>query len=277
MLKNIVRAGVPRAVRNSLRSPSRSLDWLWDRAAFRLGRARRLAVLPHWSIACHPEAFRVMNEAQVADPEQRREFLSFVSYCSPGTFLFDIGAHFGIFSLATAHFGGRAVAVDPSPAAVRMIELQAQLNGFHNAVQAMQAAVSDSCGVRHMLSSGVFSHGYFRFANRPTRELTEVVTTTVDEMVKQFGVPTHIKVDVEGHELSVVRGAKATLRASCPTLFLELHNDMVRAEGRDPELVLDELAGMGYLMFDTESAPVTRTTILNSSIIRTVARHQQTI
>lgn len=273
VFKAIVRATVPRAVRNSLRSPSRFAEWLCDSARFSLGTTSALRVLPDWSIVCHPQAYRVIYQSQVVDQAQREEFLSFVSHCSNKMFLFDIGAHFGVFSLAAAHFGGRAIAIDPSPTATRMIKLQAALNGLTSNIQVIMGAVSDANGMTEMLSSGVFSYGYFKVTRgRSRRELTQVNTMTIDRMVQKFGAPTHIKVDVEGHELAVLRGARATLNESPPLLFLELHNQMVASEGLNPGFALDELTQCGYATFGLDGSPITPRVILESPITRIVAK-----
>jgi FkbM family methyltransferase len=272
VLKTIVRAVVPRSVRNSLRSPSRSAEWVTDCARFFLGSRETLDLPCNWSLVCHPHVYRVAHEAQVADPEQREEFLGFVSHCSERMFLFDIGAHFGIFSLTAAHFGGKAIAVDPSPTATRMIATEAALNGLTDRVRVIRAAVSDGNGVMGLLSSGVFSHGYFKVAKgRPGRELTQVESLTIDHMARQFGAPTHIKIDVEGHETAVLRGAKATLRDFSPVIFLELHNEMIAAEGADPGSALDELDALGYATFRPDGGPFDRSAVLGKAISRTVA------
>jgi FkbM family methyltransferase len=272
-VRSIVRASVPRAVRNTLRSPSRLAEWLWDSARFSLGFKESLSVLPDWPIACHPRAHRSYYQAQVADKAQREEFVSFVSHCSKQMFLFDIGACFGIFSLAAAHFGGRAIAVDPSPTATRMIEIQIALNGLASRVRVIRGAASDTNGLIDMLNSGVFSCGFFQVAkDRPKREMTRVNAVTIDHMVREFGAPTHIKVDVEGHEHAVIRGARATLRGSSPILFLELHNRLVASEGLNPSAILDELAQLGYVTFGTDGKLISRRTILETPISYVVAK-----
>src|SRR5262249_35139246 len=156
----VVRAAVPRSLRNWLRSPSRSARWISDAAIFSFGFTKTLALLPNWQVVCHPSFYRVVHAAQIADVEQAEEFRNFVRHCSKGMFLFDIGAHFGVFSLTAAHFGGKSLAVDPSPTATKMIATEAALNGCTNNIQILQAAVSDSNGVVGMLSSGVFSDGF---------------------------------------------------------------------------------------------------------------------
>src|SRR5271166_3974021 len=175
LFKSVVRATVPRTVRNWLRSPSKSTQWLWDASRFYVGSTETLQLQPNWTLICHPHAYRVAYQAQIIDPEQRKEFQNFVVHCSCTMFLFDIGAHFGIFSLAAAHFGGKAIAVDPSSTATRMIETQAAINRLTSQIQVLRAAVSESPGVMEMLSSGVFSHGYLKVVKKRSKsELTQV-------------------------------------------------------------------------------------------------------
>jgi FkbM family methyltransferase len=152
------------------------------------------------------------------------------------------------------------------------LEIQTKLNGLQSKVKVVRAAVSDAGGVMEMLSSWLFSYGYFKVARgRSRRELTPVDAVTVDDMVEKFGVPTHIKVDVEGHELAVLHGARETLRRHSPVLFLELHNEMVASDERNPGDILDELAHLGYTTFDLDGKPVNPGTVLEKPICRIVA------
>jgi len=97
-LKALVRRTLPRPLRNWLRAPCKSVEWMWDTATTRWLAKRKL-----------PSPISL-------------------SYCSDKMFLFDIGAHYGLFSLAAAHLRGQAVAVEPSAMAIRMITRQIALN-----------------------------------------------------------------------------------------------------------------------------------------------------
>lgn len=273
-LKYAVRATVPRPMRNWLRSPAKSADWLWAALRFRLGSVEHVAVAPGLSLLFHPRAYRVYLDAQVHDPEQREEFSNFVQHCRPGMRLFDVGAHFGVFSLVAAQIGGTAVAVDPSPTAVKMIETGARLNQLGDKIRAVQAAVSDADGKLHMLDAGVFSDGYYKLAGqgRPMQELTSTPAITVDDLYRDFGAPTHIKIDVEGHEAAVLRGASRTLAECKPLLFLELHNQMVRSDGGDPRAALAQLARLSYATYALSGEPIDDDSILQARIPRIVAR-----
>jgi len=251
---------------------------MWDCTLFSLGFTRTLELDPDWHMICHPHAYEVASRAQIVDPEQAEEIRSFRSHCWREMLLFDIGAHYGIFSLAAVHAGGRAVAVEPSPAAAQMISIQAAINRCAENIQVVRAAVSSESGTMGLLSSGVFSDGYFRVArNRPTSELIQIPTLTIDELTQQFGPPTHIKIDVEGHEMAVLQGGRVALARHSPLLFLEIHNEMVASEGGDPDAVLDELAGIGYNTFGLQGEAIERSAILKYPIARIVAHRGQTM
>jgi FkbM family methyltransferase len=274
-LKKAVRSVVPRPLRNSLRSPTRSAEWLWDSIRFLLGNTESLEVSPDSHLLCHPRAYRIFRRDQVDDPEQSEEFRSFIRYCSDTMFLYDIGAHFGVFSLVAAHFGGKAVAVDASPSAARMIGVLTTLNKCNDSVQILRAAVSDVSSSIDMVNSGVFSDGYFKVARQmPKSELTKVQAVTIDQMALQFGPPTHIKIDVEGHEAAVLRGARSTLRKFSPLIFLELHNEMVLSAGGNPRTALEELAQLRYDTFALNGDVITTNAILIRPIIRIVAKRR---
>jgi FkbM family methyltransferase len=272
-LKTLIRRTVPRPLRNWLRSPSKSIEWMWDTIQFSLGATKTFEFPPALRIVMHPHAFKVAHKAQISEPEESAEFQNFISYCNSGMFLFDIGAHYGLFSLVAAQFNGTAVAVDPSDIAIRMIVRQIALNNAGNRIRTLRAAASDESGTLQMLSSGVFSEGYFKLAvGRSASEIANIRSVTIDEMTSEFGPPTHIKIDVEGHEAATLRGGRGTLTRFSPTLFLELHNEMVTADGGDPNAALDELQGLSYSPFSYGGVLLDRTHIFSKPITRVVAR-----
>ena len=212
-------------------------------------------------------------QAQVEDPEQAPEFQNFFSHCSQGMSLFDVGAHFGIFSLAAAHFGGIALAIDPSLEALRMVNVQASLNNCSDRIRTIRAAASDNSGGIDMLAGGVLSDHYFVVSKgRNQSELTHLDTVTVDELSLKFGPPSHLKIDVEGYEAAVLRGARTTLKNSAPLVFLELHNEIVASNGGDQNAALNELSNLGYQVFGLDGKPASREIIFRKPITRVVAK-----
>lgn len=240
-----------------------------------MGLDRRVELRPGWTVRCHPAALRTAYRPMQFDPEQRRELDAFIAACRPGMQLFDVGAHFGVFSLAALHYGGpraRSVAVDPSPVAVRMLGIQAKLNGVAGRLEIVRAAACAAPGRIDLVATGPLAAGYYT-PPAPThgaRERTAVPGVTLDGLVERTGiVPTHVKIDIEGHEEDALRGAAGLLRRdNAPLIFLELHVAIIRRRGAEPAGPLDRLVAAGYRVTDLRGVPIERSEILTRPLVR---------
>jgi FkbM family methyltransferase len=163
----------------------------------------------------------------------------------PGV-LYDVGAHTGYFTwlYAASHPRNRALAIEPSrPALARAAQIL-EANGFGDRVVIRPAGVGERTGTTR---AWVDQHEFVQFGEREGEAGYDLALTTVDHEVERSGlVPTVIKVDVEGHEGAVLRGAEETLRRHRPVVFLELHLDVLEAEGTPPAGVLAMLGDAGY-------------------------------
>jgi FkbM family methyltransferase len=276
--KNYLRAAVPRGLRNWLRAPLRSLEWALQEVKYAAGAKETVAMRPGFSPVCHPAVFNFAYHLQHTDPDQVREFDGFIKYAIPEMVLFDIGAHFGLFSLAALHYGGPravAVAVDPSPTAARMVKIQAQLNKVTDRLHVVEASVGDHTGVQNMVAVGVMAGGYFVFPrdDHTGSELTVTKAFTIDDLTDQYQLtPTHIKIDVEGAEAAVLKGGKQTLSGSqAPLLFVELHNQIVSDLGGDPGEAISLLRDYDYKIFSSDGLPLGTDAVLQQEIVRVIA------
>jgi len=195
--------------------------------------------------------------------------------------LFDLGAHFGLFSLAAIHYGGsdaRAIAIEPSAFACRILRDEALMNGVGSQITVVEAAVADRSGRTEMIPVGVIAAGYYSPATETQgpAERRAVRAVTIDELAREHGVwPTHLKIDVEGAEAEALRGAGETLRRSpAPTLFLELHHRLLRERGLDPGRALDILDDAGYRVAGLDGEAISKTELLQRDLIRVVARRE---
>jgi FkbM family methyltransferase len=277
VVKRLARAVVPRSVRGWLRNPVETTRWAVADLRARCGLSSRLELRPGWVMRSHPGAYHAAYHAQQTDPEQVAEFDQFLAHCTPGMVLFDLGCHFGLFALAAVHFGGptaRAVAVDPSPLAERVVRYQARVNGVEDRVRVMRAAAGERTGSQGMVSAGIGSAGYFvrPDADHPTSEQVQVPTVSVDQLASELGVPTHLKVDVEGFELGVLRGAENTLGGpNPPHVFLELHTQLIREAGGNPQECLAFLRERGFNIADVGGQALPDEDVLKHPLIRLLA------
>jgi FkbM family methyltransferase len=76
--------------------------------------------------------------------------------------------------------------------------------------------------------------------------------TTLDELLSSdpvYGAPNLIKIDTEGFEFKILRGAKGILARHQPVLFLEFFPDLIRQQGDGPDALFELLAAHGYAQY----------------------------
>ncbi len=172
----------------------------------------------------------------------------FVRHVRPGHVLFDIGANVGYYTLLGSRLVGTAgivVAVEPTPRNVAYLWRHLRLNNACN-TKIIAAACSDEITLAHFHDRGNASEGHLTFGPGGAPGTMQTTTAlvpavTVDMIVDRLGVaPDVIKLDVEGAELAVLKGASQTLRRRKPEIFLSAHTPELR------KACLALLADFGY-------------------------------
>lgn len=149
----------------------------------------------------------------------------------PGDFCIDAGAHLGYLTLFLSELvgeSGRVLSFEPSPENFRVFQENLRINNAAN-VEAQNVALLDAPGPitmarvsYHTLS---WSTSAVHRSEAPDMQLIQSRAVSLDDFLADSKrVPKFIKIDVEGAELLVLRGAVKTLAAAQPLLFLEIHN-----------------------------------------------------
>jgi len=151
------------------------------------------------------------------EPEQTAEFLRAVQ---PGSVVYDVGAHYGYYSLLASHLAGpdgRVIALEPSPRNLNVLRAHIRLNRIAH-ITVLESALSDHAGEAKFDDRAGSGVGHLS----PEGPLT-VRLTTLDILAKEFPAPNVIKIDVEGAEEAVLAGGRETLARAKPTIFLSTH------------------------------------------------------
>jgi len=172
----------------------------------------------------------------------------------PGGVLWDVGANVGFFSLLGARLagsGGRVVAWEPVPAAAAHAREAALRSGLDSHIEVRVEAVGAVAGEERLLiaAEASWSHLASRGNVAGTRSLSVAVTTLDDALAAGSPPPDVVKLDVEGSEGDVLRGAQRLLAEHRPALVIELHGTATE--------VCDLLDAAGYAAerLDAAEAP----------------------
>jgi len=172
-----------------------------------------------------------------------------------GRVVYDIGAFEGILTLFFSRRAAQVVAYEPNPASRARLETNLRLNRVAN-VRLRDVGLADSYReielVYDPLMPGAASGGglvaqQIRDDAPATVEVKATVVGLDDDIREQrLPLPDLLKVDVEGMELSVLRGAEETLTQHRPAIFLELHGAEVADKQRNAGDVVSFLWACGY-------------------------------
>ncbi len=171
----------------------------------------------------------------------------------------DIGANVGFYTnlLAKELSGRRVLAVEPTSNALRRLRMNLQRNGVSDRTLVFEGVASDTVGSttintivgREEYSSvGAMVHPSIQHAQY---EQQRVAATTVDALVESHGLrPGFMKIDVEGFEHAVLRGASRTLHEHQPVVLSELSDTLLRRNGSSAAAVVQFMRDHDYDVFD---------------------------
>ena len=176
-----------------------------------------------------------------------QEYAAFKRAVAPGTVALDVGANVGAYSMLLGQWvgpSGRVFAFEPSPAAFDGLVRHLQLNDLAGVVRPVDAAVGDHEAQAQFLIMGTAGEGRLAAPAERDDARLNVPVVTIDGFCAREGIdPDFIKIDVEGWELAVLRGARETIRrrGRALALFVELHPSAWPILGTSRESLLEEL------------------------------------
>jgi FkbM family methyltransferase len=166
-----------------------------------------------------------------------------------GGFFVDIGANFGLHALLACQLAGprgKVLAVEPVPANLALLRRNLSLNGFANRCTVAAMALTDGSAdsVEMTIEPGLSLVA--SLAENFKGEKVHVPTGTLDNLLAgEDRVPDLIKIDVEGAEHEVLKGAVKTLQKG-PPLIIEVHRFALGSFNSSSEQLAEYLRGFGY-------------------------------
>ena len=174
------------------------------------------------------------------------------SFVQPGDLVFDVGAHVGDRVACFRRLGARVVAVEPQPALARTLNL---FYGRDRAVAIEAAAVGRAAGEIELklnvanptvsTASDAFikaADGAPGWEDQRWTKSVRVPLTTLDALIERHGLPSFIKLDVEGFEVEALAGL------TCPVAALSFEFTTIQ---RDLALSgIERCAALGFCRFN---------------------------
>ncbi len=174
----------------------------------------------------------------------------------PGDIVADVGAFIGLYTIALAKrvgSSGRVVAFEPDPENFTSLKAHIELNGISDRVELIQAAVGGQDGALPCRGGkGCESHVSDQNGTQSVR-CVRLDTVFADRPLDI------LKIDVEGYEEEVLKGAIKLLKDTRRTLraiYIEVHPYAWAALGTSSESLIGLLREGGYRVFNLEMRPI---------------------
>jgi len=167
----------------------------------------------------------------------------------------DVGANIGVYTTRYAQAFANTLAIEPNPATFHILQANIALGRISNVIPLLMGC-SDHVGTGQLNVAVGGMLGWSRLGSDADWDKypIEVTLDTLDNLVIRAGLSERVallKIDVEGHEPQVLRGASKTLAEHRPIVLYEtLSNESARASA-------ELLRAAGYNHFVTFSRPLT--------------------
>lgn len=168
---------------------------------------------------------------------------------TPSMRILEVGANIGYYALLETRLAGptgHLYAMEPSPFNFALLERNLKLNGLHN-YDLYQTAAGATPGTAKFLLSGRSNLSTFIEREDLTGEEVDVAVTTLDIFLKDTQVD-FIRMDVEGYELEILKGAAIALAQpqKPKVFFIEVHSDLLHKKNSSTREVVEYLGQFGY-------------------------------
>jgi FkbM family methyltransferase len=144
---------------------------------------------------------------------------------------YDVGAHVGYFAVLMGDLvgsAGKVIAFEPRGLNLGYLQKHVSVNNCQN-IQIVSKALGDHSGHAKLETRTGSGTGYVSETGDEDIEIT-----SIDELVESGALPppTFLKIDVEGGEMAVLRGAQKVIASQRPRMILATHGDEIDAECR---------------------------------------------
>ena len=191
-----------------------------------------------------------------------RGFMRLIEEACEKKCIYDVGAHIGLTALplASTSPSGRVVAFEPGEKNYELLRFHARVNQLANlhCERVLVGERESQAGVTFYDDAEV--SGLNSIIRRPgcdSQARDDIPMVTLEGYARRTGVfPDLVKIDVEGYELQVIKGADHLLRAVRPDIIISIHPTQLAQQNLSPSHVKAELIDLGYEWFHPDGTRV---------------------
>lgn len=178
---------------------------------------------------------------------QRKMLNFYLQFIKKGDLCFDIGAHKGNRTAIFLKLRARVVAVEPQESCIKYLQSKFGKNpnfvlvekGLANKEEEFTMSI---CEKEDSISTFSKKWKTGRLSNYKWNKKKLVQVTTLDALIKEFGLPVFCKIDVEGFEYQVLKGLSRPIKY----LSFEFTKEFLD----DTNICIDYLLSLGYTQFN---------------------------
>lgn len=160
----------------------------------------------------------------------------------------DVGANIGSYTiLSSAHVQAKTISIEPVLSTFSFLKDNISINHIESLVSPFQIAIgAQSSTINFTTKYDTRNH----VAKEGEIELSEVSISTLDELLEGKEQPILLKIDVEGFESEVIKGAEKTLNnESLKAIIIEL-NGLSSRYNQDQNVIHNTLLGLGFKPYE---------------------------
>jgi FkbM family methyltransferase len=168
-----------------------------------------------------------------------------------GKDIIDVGGNNGNFAIDFAHMvgdNGKVHSFEPQRLIYYQLCGNVFMNGLDN-VYCHNIAIGSCVDSVYIETPNYFEKGYVNFGNvKVGNNGDSVMQLPLDAFENDFKDVVFIKIDVQGSELNVIRGAENVIAKHRPYLFVEFEEDLLQEAGTSEKELQERIESLGYIV-----------------------------
>ncbi len=168
-------------------------------------------------------------------------------FLKPGDCFVDIGANIGLMTIFASHCvgkTGKVLAFEAHPETYGLLKYNLEINKIEN-TETFAFALGDENGTAFIYDNWDINRGGASLViKNEASEGHEIQVRKLDELISPETKPKVMKIDVEGFEMQVLKGAKETIAATKPILIVEF--SALRDNHYDHFEMIDFIESFGF-------------------------------